>query len=269
MNRDNGAYIRRRDSNIDLDRRLCCACGIMRRAKSRSTALNRHKSVSLFCWLTVFLQLYMGEKVASLSIRSPFLPRKCLNPRPARQMPTMVAASIDADAVAPIIQSVDSTDPHQQPKISKFASILAGEASSPGASSEWPPVDFSLGNSNGHPTAEEKSSRIAVLPLHERRELHYLRSLLSPTEVSSILRALQSSASADAGFQERDSRCLVAIEDGDPQPNDLTPILIPMLKNKILPFAKDVCGSHEMVVADALVRSCKSCQQPRVGSNPP
>lgn len=98
---------------------------------------------------------------------------------------------------------------------------------------------------------DECPSNQQPTPLHNRRELHYVKSLLSPSQVSSIMYQ----CSDPNGFEQNQARCYIAVEDGEPQPNNnLTPILLPMLNDQIAPFARYVCHAPELVVADALVR---------------
>lgn len=152
--------------------------------------------------------------------------------------------------------------PTKLPRISKFAGLMAGDDSTP-ESTCWPEVRFQLDEDSKPLTATLPDDDCSVNPeppLHNRRTLHYLPSLLSPEEVSSIMSELQSSASTGAALQERNSRCIVAVEDGETQPNDLSTILLPILRAKVLPFSRTVCNAPDMVVADALVRSYDSAE---------
>lgn len=204
---------------------------------------------------------------------------------------TTAVSGIDHDAdasasAAGTAAAATLTAPNPPPKkVSKFASILAASeaaaatatvayyatVSGSESSSSWPTVDFSVCHENSNTSSNH---RIAVLPdddcvihppppLHNQRELHYVRSLLSPTEVSSLLASVVvTDKKNDALFQQRDSQCLVVIEDGECARNaeaddddDLTTrILLPILHDKILPFARRVCGAPNMVVADASIR---------------
>ena len=152
----------------------------------------------------------------------------------------------------------DDNSKKQAKKKSKFIAILPGKKSSFGVLSPElpPPVEFSsthIGTSYLTAVLPDDGcpSNIDLPSLHNRRVLHYVKSLLSPSQVSSILYH----CSDTVGFEQNQARCYVAVEDGVPQlNNNLTRILLPVLNDHVVPFARDICNAPELVVADALVR---------------
>ncbi|CAJ1928690.1 unnamed protein product [Cylindrotheca closterium] len=139
---------------------------------------------------------------------------------------------------------------------SKFAALMPGEASAAPATG-WPPLEFS---------STTASIRTSILPddpchtneqplLHHRREIYYKPSLLSENQVLDLVELLEASS---VELREKEARCLVAMEDGDicnTASSKLSEILIPMLMEQVLPFAREVCQAPNLAIADALIRS--------------
>ena len=95
--------------------------------------------------------------------------------------------------------------------------------------------------------------------LHNKREIHYIPSLLSSTQVESLLEVIKANIDSQSSSVHRNTKCLVAVEDGEKQydPNKklcITSILEPMIQKQILPVARSICKEPNLVVADSLVR---------------
>lgn len=188
----------------------------------------------------------------------------------ARQQLLRVSAA-QVDEAAEVSKTSSSAAPSQKHRVvvasaSKFSELMAPAADSsppPSAgtgdpfccsSSSWPAVRFGQ--------TSQLKDRVAALPddpcpkdqnpprLHDRRILHYGRSLLSAEQVARIRESI-----CPAALSERKSRCAVAVEDGVSQDNDLARVLVPLLKGTILPWAREVSRCPNLVVADALVRA--------------
>jgi hypothetical protein len=105
-----------------------------------------------------------------------------------------------------------------------------------------------------------KANTIVSQPeLHNKREIHYLPSLLTPSQVESLLKVIQCNIQSQSSSVHRNTKCLVAVEDGERQYDfnkDLciTSILEPMIQNQILPAARSILEEPNLVVADSLVR---------------
>jgi len=119
--------------------------------------------------------------------------------------------------------------------------------------------------------------------LHNRREMHYIPSLLTQNQVQSLLDVItahidyqEAQARLNPNSNAQAAKCLVAVEDGERQYIDdedhmnsevedatnngrvslpcITQILEPMIQNQILPAARFICKEESVVVADSLVR---------------
>jgi hypothetical protein len=105
-----------------------------------------------------------------------------------------------------------------------------------------------------------KDNTIVSQPeLHNKREIHYLPSLLTPSQVDSLLKVIQCNIQSQSSSVHRNTKCLVAVEDGERQYDSnkdlcITSILEPMIQNQMLPVARSICNEPNLVVADSLVR---------------
>ncbi len=124
--------------------------------------------------------------------------------------------------------------------------------------SDYPPSLFTC----SLPDDDFNKSSISPPDLHNKREIHYIPSLLTPQQVQSLLNAVKFNIqSSNSSSIHHTTKCIVAVEDGERQyqskaNNDLcvTTILEPIIQHQILPTARSICQEPNLVIADSLVR---------------
>ena len=165
-------------------------------------------------------------------------------------------------------EEVDTAERRKQPN-TKFAALMAGKVSSPSCGFEsitWDDGDdegiirsCGAGGNVVHTANKllpDDEVSICDLPtLHNKRALYYHPSLLTKDESSSLIIAAETSGL----LEQFDSRCAVIVEDGIYQQQSSSPslasLLRPILKTKIVPWAREMCNMPTLTVADALIRS--------------
>lgn len=97
-------------------------------------------------------------------------------------------------------------------------------------------------------------------PLHNQRELYFVPSLLSQTQVKSLLSLIEIQIQKQEQGLSPNTKCIVAIEDGERKLNNDQPdqciasFLEPIIENQILPVARTILQEPNITVADSIVR---------------
>lgn len=101
---------------------------------------------------------------------------------------------------------------------------------------------------------------ILAPPLHNQRELYFVPSLLTASQVKSLLGMIAYQIQKQQKGLSPKTKCIVAIEDGemklnyDEPDNCIASYLDPIIRNQILPVAREILQEPNITVADSIVR---------------